>query len=247
MPTTLGDMPETAPGQSGFAELSAARAAQAAEAASQAAQSAAGAVERLGGWLALLASRAPQTTTIQVPPGGMPAVAFAAEQEQERGKPGKGVAGSIKRAAMMVGQRISDLSEGRYGLAAQEPEAETKQEKRAMKRLERRAQKEAKAEQPGANVRWVPWMVGLSLGLMIGLVGVVYWQRRRLQALWQQTSQRMQQATGGMRQRMETTYHQPSPQMNNPTEASGYRSLGSAAPVNEGTRQVNGRMESTLP
>ncbi|HEY7358822.1 MAG TPA: hypothetical protein VH590_20205, partial [Ktedonobacterales bacterium] len=170
------------------ADLPAERAAIAAEAASLAAQRTAGAVERLGGLLALLASRAPQPSPVQAPQVGLPESALVALQP-ESGKQRPGVTENIKRAAMTVGQHISDLSDGRYGLEAQAPKAETKQEKKLEKRLERQARKAAKAEQPGAGVRWLPWAVGLSLGLVIGVVGVAYWQRRRLQEVWTQTSQ----------------------------------------------------------
>ncbi|HEY7355327.1 MAG TPA: hypothetical protein VH590_02640, partial [Ktedonobacterales bacterium] len=177
---------------SGGADLPAERAALAAEAASLAAQQTAGAVERLGGLLALLASRTLQPSPVQAPQVSLPESALAALQP-ESSKQRPGVTENIKRAAMTVGQRISDLSDGRYGLEAQAPKAETKQEKKLEKRLERQARKAARAEQPGAGVRWLPWAVGLSLGLVIGVVGVAYWQRRRLQEVWTQTSQRVQQ------------------------------------------------------
>ncbi len=235
---SLGDI-------SGGADLPAERAAIAAEAASLAAQRAAGAVERLGGWLALLASRTPQPSPVQAPQVGVPESALTALQPAG-GKQGAGVTGSIKRAAMKVGQRISDLSDGRYGLEAQPPKAETKREKKAEKRLERRARKEAKAEQPGAGVRWLPWAVGLSLGLVIGVVGVAYWQRRRLQDMWTQTSQRVQQTTEAMRQRLESSRAQPQPsQTSIAPEAPALGSLGSTTPMGESDRPVNGRIEST--
>src|SRR5262245_58038982 len=109
MPTTLGDVPETLPGQPDSADLAAERAASAAEAAARAAQSAAGAVERLGARIAVFMSR-----------------------------------------------------------VSQMPRAETKPGKQDRKRLKRQARKEAKAEQPGADVRWFPWVIGMSLGLLIG-------------------------------------------------------------------------------
>lgn len=230
------------------ADLSAERAASAAEAAAQAAQSAAGMMERLGGWVALLATRAAPPTPVQPSQAVTPEAALAAALRQEGGKEGKGVTEALRRAAMMVGQRVSDLSDGRYGLETQPPRAETKQEKKAAKRLERRAQREAKEEQPGAGVSWLPWVLGLSLGLVIGLAGVAYWQRRRLQDMWEQTSRRMQQATEGMRQRMETSRSQPQTvQTDIPTATPGFTPLGSAAPVTDLEQQTNGRMEPTQP
>jgi hypothetical protein len=244
MSTILEDMPMMS-GLPGGADLSTEHVASTAAAASQAAQIAAGAIERLGGWLALLASRAPQMP-IQAQQMAIPEVALAAAREEEGGKPGKGMAENIKRAAMTVGQRVSELSDGRFGLEAQPSRAETRQEKKAEKRLKRQARKEAKAEQVASGVHWLPWGVGLSLGLMIGLVGVAYWQRRRLQEMWGQTSQRMQQTTETMRQRLEASRNPP---LTTPADmsagASNRPTLGSAAPATD--QQVNGRMQSTLP
>jgi hypothetical protein len=231
---------------SGGADFPAERAAVAAEAASLAAQRAAGAVERVDRWLALLASRTPQPVSLQARQGGMPEAALAQPPAPEEGKQGGGAAGAIKRTAMRMGQRLSELSDGRYGLKTQPPRAETKQEKKAEKRLERLARKEAKAEQPGAGVRWLPWAVGLSLGLVIGVVGVAYWQRRRLQDMWTQTSQRVQQTTEVMRQRLESSRAQPQPgQASIAPEATSLGPLGSTTQVSESDRQVDGRIEST--
>lgn len=248
MPTTLEDEPEISLGQPPGADLSTERAASAVEAASLAAQSAASAVERLGGWLALLASRLPQTPAASTPQAIAPEAAPVPAPERENGKQSRGVTENLKRTAVTVGQRISDLSDGRYGLEAQTPKDETRQGKKAQKRLERQLRKEARAEQVGAGVRWFPWMIGMSLGLGLGLIGVAYWQRRRLQDVWDQTSQRMQRATEGTRQRLESEYQQaPSAQSNLPTGMPRSTSWGSSAPTNENNQPVNGRMESTLP
>ncbi len=238
MSKMLEDAPEISIGQPYRAELSAERAASAAEAASQAAQSAASTVERLGGWLALLASRAPQAV--------IPEAALAAPPEQEHGRMGKGVAETIKRTAKTMGQRLSDLSEGHYGLETQPPKAKTKLGKKAAKRLERQAREAAKAEQPGAEMSLFPWAVGLSLGLVIGLAGVAYWQRRRLQAMWGQTSHRMQQTTEHMRQRLEASRARPQTiQSDIPAATPGFTPLGSAAPAAD--QPINGRKETSLP
>jgi hypothetical protein len=225
------------------ADLSAERAAIAAESAAQAAQRATGMMERLGVKMALLAGRAPET-----PEALAPEAALAAALERESGEHSKGVTESLRRAAMTVGQRVSDLSDGRYGLEAQLPKAGTKQEKKAEKRLKRLAEKEAQAEQPGSSVSWFPWMIGLSLGLVVGLVGVAYWQRRRLQTIWNQTSQRMQQTTETMRQRLEASRTGPQTiQPGTPSAASNITPLGPSGRATEIDRQGNGRMEPTLP
>lgn len=225
------------------ADLSAERAAIAAESAAQAARSAVGMMERLGGWMAVLAGRASQA-----PEALTPEAAQAAALERESDRPSNGMTESLKRAAMSVGQRVSDLSEGRYGFEVQLPKAETKQTKKAEKRLKRRAEKEARAEQPGSGVSWFPWMVGLSLGLVVGLVGVAYWQRRRLQAVWNQTSQRVQQTTETMRQRLEASRTGPQTiQPGTPSAAPNITPLGSTGRATEIDRQGNGRMEPTLP
>lgn len=229
------------------ADLSAERAAIAAESAAQAAQRAAGMMERLGGWMALLAGRAPQAP-LRVPEALAPEASLAAALERESGEHGKGVTEGLRRAAMTVGQRVSDLSDGRYGLEAQPPRAGTKQTKKAEKRLKRWAEKEARAEQPGSGVIWFPWMVGLSLGLVVGLVGVAYWQRRRLQDMWAQTSRRVQQTTETMRQRLETSRTEPQTiQPDIPSATPNVTPFGSAGRATEIDRQVNGRMEPTLP
>ena len=91
-------------------------------------------------------------------------------------------------------------------------------------------------------------MVGLSLGLVVGLVGVAYWQRRRLQAIWNQTSQRMQQTTETMRQRLESSRTGPQPiQPGAPSAASNVTPLGPTGRATDIDRQGNGRMEPTLP
>jgi cytoskeletal protein RodZ len=243
MSTTSEDTPEVVLIQPGAADLAAERAASAAEAASQAAQSAAGAVERLGTWMALLMKRASQTSPVQVSLEDVPLDALP----QENGKQRKGVTVNLKRAAATMGQRLSDLSEGRYGMTAPTPKMETKQAKKAAKRLGRQAWKEAKAEQPGAGVHWFPWVVGMSLGLVIGLIGVSYWQRRRLQDLWEEASHRMQQAKTEARQRLEASRHQsPIMQSGISTGAPGYRSPGTPASMSDVSQQTNGRLESTL-
>lgn len=248
MPSLLEDESETMIGQPPGADVSAERAANAAEAASLAAQRAASAVERLGGWLALLANRAPQMPLAQAPRERVPEAAFGAGLERENGTQGHGVTDNIKRAAMTVGQRISDLSGGRYGLEVQPPKAETKPGKKARKRLERQIREGAKAEQFGAGVRWFPWMLGMSLGLVIGLVGVAYWQRRRLQEFWERTSQRMQHASEGVGRPLESgstrsTMLQP----NMPTGPSYASPFGAPASTDESNQQANGRRESILP
>ena len=253
------------------ADLSAERAADAAEVAARAAQRAVGLLERVTGWMPLLASRAPepmplqpllvtppQASLLSQPPISAPTplaslTPVAAPAREEEGL-GKRVPRVLRRAAMNVGQRVNDLSDGRYGLETQAPKAETKPEKNIGKRIEQRARREAKEEQPASGVRWLPWALGLSLGLVFGLVGVAYWQRRRLQSLWQQTSQRMQQTTEDVRQRIEARRSEQS-QVITPTPSQTIQSdvrpgtptftpLGSAAPATDMDRQVNGWRES---
>lgn len=229
------------------ADVSAERAANAAEAASLAAQRTASAVERLGGWMALLASRAPLTPLAQTPREIVPEAALGPALERENARQSAGVTGNIKRAALTVGQRMSDLSDGRYGLEAQPPKAETKPGKKAQKRLEQQMRKEAKAEQFGSGVSWFPWMLGMSVGLVIGLVGVAYWQRRRLQDVWERTTHRMPRATEGVGQPLESS---PTPSTilrpNLPTGTTRSTPLGSPASTDESNQQVNGRNESIL-
>jgi hypothetical protein len=239
----LADLP-------GSADVSAARAANAAEAASVAAQSAASAVDRLGGWLALLASRAPQTifapTTREIAPEA--ALGVALPRENVSAQPG--VTNPIKRAALTVGQRINDLSDGRYGLEAQLPKSETKPGKKAQKRLERQMREEAKSEQFASGVKWFPWVLGMSLGLVIGLVGVAYWQRRRLQAFWERASQRVQRATEGMGQSLESR-STSSPMLQSHTSAGPSQvsriHMPASTDENNQPKQMNGRAESILP
>ncbi len=246
MPSLFEDMPEMSTAHPSSADVSAERAASAAEAASRAAQSAAGAVERLGSWMALLVSRAPQTSPDEAPQGGISGAALVVAKDSEHEKQGAGVTEKLQRAAKMAGQRISEVSEGRFGLAARPSKTETKYRKKAEKRLERQAWKEAKAEQPGANMKWFPWILGMGLGLVIGLLGVAYWKRQRLQAIWERTSHRMQQATDGMRQRLEAS-HQSLPTMQpGLSEGTSHVSPSSSAvSSSEMNQQVNGRLEST--
>jgi hypothetical protein len=230
------------------ADFAAERAANAAEVASLAAQRATKTAERLGGWLALLASRAPQTPLARVPQEIVSEAAPGAALQQDNGIQSPGITEHIKRAAMTMGQSISDFSDGRYGLETQAPEAETRSGKKAQKRLDQQMLKEAKAEQFGSGVRWFPWMLGMSLGLVIGLVGVAYWQRRRLQDLWEQTSHRMQRTTERVRQPLESS-NTPSKTfyVNLPPGTTRSTPLDSPVPSDESSQQVNGRIESILP
>ena len=263
------------------ADISAERAAGAAELAADAAQRAVGLMERVGGWIGLLANRAAQ------PVVAAPAAATLADPllETPRGRHLPGVAtplvlaaggapgerpstvsGRLMRAAATVGERINDLSDGRYGLAPEEP----KVEKEALRRLPRkqrkiasRALKEAeKAEEKArkeARGSSLPWLIGLSLGLVAGLVGVAFWQRRHLQQMWEQTSQRMQQATEEVRQRFDAARArqqgmQPGMPLDTTTgqvaqpgmtrETTPFMPLGSAAPVTDLDQQVTGKVES---
>ena len=246
MPSLFEDMPEMSTAHPSSADASAERAASAAEAASRAAQSAAGAVERLGSWMALLVSRAPQASPGEAPQGVISGAALVVAKDSEHEKQSAGVTEKLQRAAKMAGQRISGVAEERFGLVAQPSKAEARQEKKALKRLERQAWQEAKAEQPGANMKWVPWMLGMSLGLVVGLLGVAYWKRQRLQAIWERTSHRMQQATDEMRHRREAS-HQSLPTMQSGlSEGTPHVSpSGSAVSSSEMNQQVNGRLEST--
>ncbi len=248
LPTTMGERSEQEVEQPGTADVAAERAASAAEVAAQAASRAASAAERVGAWVALLVSRATQPPQAQAIAGVTPETMQAAEAVQPQHRPGKSIAERIKRAVTVVGQRISDFSDGRYGLEAAPSKAETRAARKAQKRLERRARKKVKAEQPGGEVRWFPWMVGMSLGLVVGMIAVAYWQRRRLQRMWGQTSQRLQQATGEMRQRLEAGRLPPTmrpPDSSPETPESTRRSAGNAV-SDVMNQQVNGRQETPL-
>lgn len=243
------------------ADLSAERAADAAEVAADAAQRAVGLLERVGGWVGLLANRAAQPGSDQPPVAQTTPVSKraakrsrreavivpAAELTPEEAAASGGMMGTLKRAALTAGERINEWSDGRYGLEPQKPEKHaTKAQKKAIKRRERLMEQAAKEAERTSGVSWLPWAVGLSLGLVVGLVGVAYWQRRRLQELWGETSQRMQQATENVRQRFEAnrgpisqTVHQDVP-----PGTPNFRSLGSAAPATDLDEQRNGRLES---
>ncbi len=153
---------------------------------------------------------------------------------------------AAQRAASAVERLSASLTSGRSELEAKPARAEKKQEKKAAKRLERQIREEARARQPGARMSWFPWAVGLSLGLVIGLVGVAYWQRRRLQTLWGQTSRQVQQRTETLRQRLQASRPQPQPRQSEvPAGTPNFRTLGSTAP---GTDQpIGGRREPSLP
>ena len=248
LPTTMGERSEREFDQPDTADVAAERAASAAEIAAQAASRAASAAERVGAWMALLVSRATQQPQAQAVSGVTPASMQEASVSQSQRRPGKRITENIKRAATSVGQRIGDLSDGRYGLEAAPSKAETRAAQKAQKRLERRVRKEVKAEQSGGEVRWFPWMVGMSLGLAAGVIAVAYWQRRRLQRMWGQTSQRVQQATGEMRQRLEAS-RQPStmrPSDISP-EPPEYTRRNAGDTISDiMNQQVNGRQETPL-
>lgn len=248
-------VPETA------ADLSAERAAFAAEAAAQAAQRAVGLMERVGGWVGLLASRAPQQepalpVTDAAPiagraatVGGMAALAVpAAEASSPEAGTSGGVTNRLKQVAMNLGERVNDWSDGRYGLEPQKLDNKAgKAQKKSDKQRERLAEKAAKEAAKSSSVSWLPWMIGLSIGMVIGLVGVAYWQRQRLQHLWGETSQRARQATDTVRQRIEAS-RSPIPQtlqQDVPPTTSNFTTLGSATPVTDVDQPGNGRLEST--
>jgi hypothetical protein len=244
MPNLFEDTPEPSTAQQLRSELSAERAATAAEAASRAAQSTASAVERLGSWMAVFLSRTPQPSTEEAPyiARSSEVALFAVKPQEQDG----GVAVKLQRAVKMARQRIGEVAEERFGLAVRPSKAEAKQQKKIQKRLEHQAWQEAKAEQPGANMKWFPWMLGMSIGLVIGLVGVAYWKRRQLQAIWQRTSHRVQQATGEMRHRLEESHQQQSiRQPDLSTDTPRFSPPSSALPSSEMNQQANGRMEST--
>lgn len=249
------------------ADLSAERAAEAAELAADAAQRAVGLMERMSGWIGTLAMRVPQAAqqpplaelsagtrrrlrSVGQAPGMMPVAEVTPAEEGAAG----GMTGALKRAAMTVGERISEWSDGRYGLEtgqAREVQKAAKARRRKEQRQERQARRAAKESERRQRVSWLPWVIGLSLGLMIGLVGVAYWQRQRLQRVWGQTSQRMQQATESMRQRLEasrgagsrSTLRQTT-QPGAPQETTTFTPFGSAAPVTDIGQQGDGKRES---
>src|SRR5579883_2951338 len=142
--------------------------------------------------------------------------------------------------------------DGRYGLKVQQEQEEEKQGKRTERRAAR--QKRRMAEEvapPSTSARWFPWALGLSLGLLIGMIGVAYWQRRRLQQFWGQTSQRAQHVTEGIRQRIEAS--RGSSLQATPSEGAtkispgtpAFTALGSSESETDIDQQANGRVEST--
>jgi hypothetical protein len=182
----------------------------------------------------------------------LPETVFVPEEEQAG--PGRKVASSLKRAATRVGERINDLSDGRYGLETERMK-QAKKEAKHLSRQERKAVKQAEKASRGSGAAWA---VGLSLGLVIGLLGMAYWQRRRLQRLWGETSQRMRASTEELLQRFDAqrgavsqpgafgitpearVAGQPEPSQG----ATTFTSLGSAAPATDLGQQTNGRVES---
>ncbi len=249
---------------SSVADLSAERAAVAAEAASDAAQRAVGLMERMGSVLRLQASRAalpsePAALPVSQPSAraavagrGMLPETLLAEGEEQAGT-GRKVTSSLKRTVTRVGERINELSDGRYGLEPEQP----KEEKKSTKRRQQQKLKAKKETEKSSRVSGLAWTIGLTLGLVIGLMGVAYWQRRRLQRLWGETSQRMQQATEELRQRFDAQ-RKASPQMAEwdfPPEMkqagqagtspeAPFTQFGSSAPHTELGQQTNGRVES---
>lgn len=149
---------------------------------------------------------------------------------------------------MNLGERVNDWSDGRYGLEPQKLDKKAgKAKKKSDKQRERLAEKAAKEAAKSSGVRWLPWMIGLSIGLVFGLVGVAYWQRQRLQHLWGETSQRARQATDNMRQRIEAS-RSPIPQtirQDVPPTTPNFTPLGSVPPVTDIDQPGNGRLEST--
>jgi hypothetical protein len=265
-----GDVPAALVGwhrpMSSAADVSAERAALAAEAASAAAQRAVGLMERMGRMLRVQASRTALPSAplvVQAPQSLPPALvggpvalpeAPLAEGEEQVG-PGRKAAGKLKHAVTRVGERINELSDGRYGLEA----APTKKEKKAAKQLQKQERKAAKQAETSSRMSGLAWAIGLSLGLMIGLLGVAYWQRRRLQKIWGETSQRMQQATEELRQRFDAqrrTNPQFSPPVITPearetgqagtgTSTATFTQFGSSTPVTDLGQQTNGKVESS--
>ena len=255
LPSSAGQW-AAAPGTA--ADVSAERAAFAAEAAAQAAQRAVGLMERVGGWVGLLANRTPEQELVTTATpmaeraataAGMAALAIpAAEASSPEAGAGGGITNRLKQVAMNLGERVNDWSDGRYGLEPQKLDNKAgKAKKKSDKQRERLAEKAAKEAAKSAGVRWLPWVIGLSIGLVFGLVGVAYWQRQRLQHLWGETSQRARQATDSMRQRIEAS-RSPIPQtlqQDVPPTTPNFTSLGSAAPVTDVDQPRNGRLEST--
>lgn len=222
--------------EAGASALAAERAAGAAESAAEAAGRAAGAMENMGEWMARLASQS-----------GSPALA-GAEAAEMQARIGKGGPGVIKRGVIAIGQRVSELSDGRYGLSVQ-PEGKARN-KSAENQLARHKRQLARAASTEAKAAWFPWMLGLSLGLVIGMIGVAYWQRRRLQRFWGQTSQRAQHATEGLRQRLDASRSARPPgapseaAMGRVPEPVDYTPPGSPRADMTIDQQVNGRVES---
>ena len=239
-------------------DLAAERAADAAESAAQAAQSAVGLMERIGAWVGLLVNRAAQQepvlpATAVTPMAGRAAsvrgrAAMVAPLAEASSPEGDGITSRLKQRAINIGERISDWSDGRYGLKPQEPgKRATKAQKERNKQRERRAKQAAKEAAKRSNVSWFPWVIGMSIGLVVGLIGVAYWQRQRLQRLWGETSQRVQQARDTMRQRVEAS-RSPGQQTlprDVPPATSNFTPLGSASPMTDVDQPTNGRLEST--
>jgi hypothetical protein len=245
-------------GLQSVADLAAERAAFAAEAAAQAAQRAAWLMERVGAWIGLTTNRAAQQeptlpATTVTPMAGRAVstrgrAAMVAPVAEVSSPETGGITSRLKRAAINVGERISDWSDGRYGLKPQEPDKRTtKAQKKRNKQRERRAKQRAKEAAKRSNVSWFPWVIGMSIGLVVGLAGVAYWQRQRLQRLWGETSQRVQQARDNMRQRIEAS-RTPGQQMvprDVPPTPSNFTSLGPRPSVTDVDQATNGRLEST--
>jgi len=250
--------PEQRSGLQSAADLAAERAAFAAEAAAQAAQRAAGLMERVGAWMGLTTNRAAQQEPMLPATAAAP---MAGRAVSTRGRPvmeapvaevsspeAGGITGRLKQAAINVGERIGEWSDGRYGLKPQKPDKKTaKATKKRNKQRERRAKEAAKEAAKRSNVSWFPWVIGMSIGLVVGLIGVAYWQRQRLQHLWGETSQRVQQARDTMRQRIEAS-RSPGQQTlprDIPPATSNFTPLGSVPPVTDVDQPTNGRLEST--
>ncbi|SRR5579885_725969 len=142
--------------------------------------------------------------------------------------------------------------DGHSGLKVQQEREEEKHGRRTERRASRQERRIAEeAAPPPTSARWFPWALGLSLGLLMGMIGVAYWQRHRLQQLWGQTSQRAQHVTEGIRQRLEAS-RSASPQTT-PSETvtktspgtPTFTTFGSSESETDVDRQVNGRVEST--
>jgi hypothetical protein len=177
-------------------------------------------------------------------------------EEEKPGKLGRGIGAKLKRAAISTGERIYDLSNGRYGL---EPVL-SKEAQKVSKRRKLKERKAVKRTEKSSRASGLAWAIGLSLGLVIGMLGVAYWQRRRLQRIWGETSQRMQQATEELRQRFDAQ-HKASPRLREwdfsserqktgqtGTAGTGTFTLpGSSAPTTDWGQQTNGKVESGTP